>query len=55
MDKAVEKRLKELEEVCKPVVDFLYEYGTPHSTVIVTQTHAELVSGECAVPFESRD
>lgn len=50
-----DKRLEEFKEVCKPVVDFLYKYGDPHSTVIITQVSAELKSGECGIPFEARD
>lgn len=49
------QRNRDLEEAAKPLIDFLYKYGCPHSCVIVTQTSAELLSGECAVPFESRD
>ena len=48
-------RINELEEVAKPVIEFLYKYGCPHSTVIITQTSAKLLSGECGVPFEPRD
>lgn len=48
-------RNQELEEAAKPLVDFLYKYGCPHSYVIITQTSAELLSGECGIPFEPRD
>jgi len=50
-----EKRLQELKEVAKPLVDFFYKYGCPHSYVVVTQTSAELLSGECGTTFEPRD
>jgi len=46
---------EEFKKVCQPVVDFLNKYGCPHSIVIITQTHAELLSGECGVPFEPLD
>ena len=46
---------EELKEACKPLVDFLYKHGTPHSTVIVTQKNAEFLHGECATEFELRD
>lgn len=46
---------EEFKTACQPVVDFLNKYGTPHSTIIVTQTHAEFVTGEMGVPFEPLD
>ena len=45
----------ELKEACKPLLEILYKYGTPHSTVIVTQANAEFLHGECATTFEIRD
>lgn len=45
----------ELKEACKPLLEFLYKYGTPHSTVIVTQSNAEFSHGECATTFELKD
>ena len=54
-DKDRATRSEELERISKPVVDFLYEYGCPHSCVIITQTSAELLQGECGIPFEPRD
>lgn len=46
---------QEFKDVCQPVVDFLNKYGCPHTTVIITQTSAELLEGECAAPFEPLD
>jgi hypothetical protein len=46
---------EDFKDVCQPVVDFLNKYGTPHSTVIIQQDHAEFVNGEMCVPFELRD
>jgi len=46
---------KEFNEACKPLVDFLYKYGTPHSTIVVTQADAQFSNGECATVFELRD
>lgn len=50
-----DERMKHLMEASAPLVEFLYKYGCPHSCVIVTQTSAELMSGECAIPIEPRD
>jgi PHP family Zn ribbon phosphoesterase len=49
------KMNNELKEACKPLLEFLYKYGTPHSTVIVTQEDAEFLHGECSTIFELRD
>lgn len=49
------KMNEELKEACKPLLDFLYKYGTPHSTVVVTQADAQFSHGECAAEFELRD
>ena len=46
------KALKELEEV---MAEFMNKYGTPHDYLIVKQTGAEFVTGECAISFKLRD
>lgn len=46
---------KEFEGLCKPLVDFLYKHGNPHSTIMITQASAELANGELGVSFEIRD
>lgn len=48
-------QLKDFKEICQPVVDYLNKNGCPHSTIIITQTSAELVSGEMTVPYEPLD
>lgn len=47
--------IKEFHDLCLPLVEYLYKYGSPHHTIIIQQDHAEMVSGEIAVPFELRD
>ena len=49
------ERCKKLEEITKPLIDFLYEYGCPYTTLIITQTSVELVNSECTIPIEPRD
>jgi len=51
----MENKSNKLMELCKPLVEYLYKNGTPHSTIIVTQRDAELLSGEVACVFELRD
>ena len=45
----------ELETLAAPLIGYLYKYGCPHSCIIITQTSAELLSGEVGIPFEPRD
>ena len=46
---------EELQEIAKPLVDYLYKYGSPHSKIIVEMDDAEMVSGDCVCQFEARD
>lgn len=46
---------QELKEASKPLIDFLYKYGTPHHVVIVTQANSELLGGEIACENDLRD
>ena len=43
--------LKELFEVCKPVVEYMRKNYCPHDTLLITQSHAEIVSGQKCVQF----
>lgn len=49
------KKVDELKEAAKPLVDYLYKYGTPHDAVIVKMDSVEHLSGEAASPIEVRD
>lgn len=50
-----QKMREELKKAAKPLVDYLYKYGSPHSKIIVEMDSAEMVSGDCACKFEVRD
>lgn len=39
---------KRLAEMAK---EFIYEYGTPHTTIIIDQTGIEVLDGRMAKPF----
>jgi hypothetical protein len=45
----------ELKQAAQPLIDILYNYGNPHSIIIVQQDSVEILSGEMAVPIEVRD
>lgn len=49
-----EKR-KEFKKLAEAFVDYLYKYGTPHTTILITQCGAEQLEGEVAVQFDLRD
>ena len=53
--KKSEEMIKELENASKPLLEFLYKYGNPHTKIIVEMDGTEMVSGECACRFEVRD
>ncbi len=49
------KRVDELKEAAKPLVDYLYKYGTPHDAIIVRMNLVEHLSGKAESPIEVRD
>ena len=53
--KKSEEMIKEWKNASKPLLDFIYKYGNPHTKIIVEMNGAEMVSGECACKFEVRD
>jgi hypothetical protein len=46
----VEDNAKRLEELARPLIQWLNETYHPHVTVIVTPVGVELVEGICSVP-----
>lgn len=57
MDKRenITAKMDELREAAKPLVDYLYKYGSPHDYIIVSQEHTEHVKGEMVVHNILRD
>ncbi|MGG7058748.1 hypothetical protein ACQPUZ_10660 [Clostridium tertium] len=45
--------MKKLEEMCKPIVEFLKENYGPYSTVVITDTHIKLTRDEFGIPVKS--
>jgi alkaline phosphatase len=43
---------EEFENVVKPVIEFINKNGHPHSTIIISTTHAEMCEGTHAVYTE---
>ena len=50
-----EKRMEEFKELCKPLEDFLYKYGDPHTMIVIEQVGARILSGELGISFKLRD
>lgn len=49
------KQIEEFKNLTKPISDWLYKNGNPHSTVVITQAFAEKSNGEIAIQFEIKD
>ncbi|WP_297429581.1 hypothetical protein [Clostridium sp.] len=45
-----ESPVQELEEICKPVVEYLKKNYDPHCTVVITDSHIKLVRDEIGIP-----
>lgn len=49
LENAMEDDQKSFEEKVRPLIEWLAEHANPHSSVIVTSTDAELLTGEMVV------
>jgi hypothetical protein len=49
--KKMSREKEEFERLAEIAREYIYEYGTPHTTVIVTQTGIEVLDGRQAKPF----
>ena len=49
---AQEVPVQELEELCKPVADYLKSNLDPYCTVIITDSHIRLVRDEIGIPVK---
>lgn len=49
------ERAEELKKLAQPLSDFLYRYYHPHATIIIDQTHCEVLEGDMVVPLEVKD
>ena len=46
---------KELEEVSRPMIEFLNKHYNPMTTAIITEGKVQIVSTEIAMPLEIKD
>jgi hypothetical protein len=49
------ERAEELKKLAQPLSDFLYKYYHPHATILIDQTHCEVLVGDMVVPLEVKD
>ena len=53
--KTNEQMMKELEELAKPLNEWLHDNGDPHSLIQIQQGNVQLFSGEIGIPLPLRD
>jgi len=49
------KIMDELEEAARPLVDFLYKYYDPHTSIVVTESNVDVLCANMGIPLEIRD
>lgn len=49
------EKFDELKNAVQPILDFLYKYGDPHTTVIVEMGFVKVVQDKMGTPLEIRD
>ena len=49
------QRMEAFEKLKEPLENFVNKWCCPHDTLIVTQGHMELLSGEMAIPLKILD
>ena len=55
MNKKIDKKYQELEKLAKPINDWLYENGCPHTTVKIDMSGVKVTTDEAFITFELRD
>jgi hypothetical protein len=48
-----DKKMKELEQLCRPVANYLKNNWDPHCTVVITDGHIKLVRDEIGIPVRT--
>lgn len=49
------EEIAKLKALAQPLCDYLYDKGTPHDSIIITQEGVQHLQGYRAAPFEIRD
>jgi len=51
----IQPEFEELKTAVQPVLDFLYKYGDPHTSLIIEMGFVKIVQDKMGVPLEIRD
>ena len=51
----IKEEIKNLEEICRPVVEYLKENYAPYYAVVITDSHIRVARGEIGIPVRSDD
>lgn len=46
------EEIDKLEELCKPIAEYLKSNYDPYATVVITDSHIKLVRGEIGIPVK---
>lgn len=46
-----QERMKQLEELCKPVAEWLKENYHPHATIVITEQMIRVVEDDIGIPI----
>lgn len=44
------EKIKELEEISKPILEFVKKNYNPHTTVVISEDYIKVVSDEISIP-----
>lgn len=47
----MEEKIKKLEQIAKPLVDFIKENYNPHTSIVISENCIKVVSDEINIPF----
>ncbi len=47
----MEEKIKEIEKISRPIIDFLKENYNPHTAMIINQDSIKVVSDEVNIPI----
>jgi|GEM_PF-3067681 len=48
-----DEKMKELEQLCRPVANYLRNNWDPHCTVVISDSHIKLVRDEIGIPVRT--
>lgn len=50
----MDEKLKEIEKLCKPIVDYIKENYNLHTTVVITEDYIKVESTEIGIPLKNK-